>query len=152
MQSAPDDEGPACAMPQAADDEHDHDVDRPADGSDAVAAQRNVEVIAKPGGKGNVPSAPELGHRSRGIRAIEVGHEPNAQHSGGSYRDVGVTRKVAIDLDCKSISCNHEPGTTPRLRMAVDRIDDHRDSVCNNHFFEHAPEHQSQAAVNAVGI
>src|SRR5208282_1513514 len=81
VQRPPDQKGPADAvaqagMPESADQEHDHDVDGAAQRSGAAAAERDVEIVAKPMGERDVPAAtPEFGRAARQIRPAEVLHE-----------------------------------------------------------------------------
>ena len=66
---APDDERPAGAVPEPADEHRQHQVavreERPA----AVAAERDVEVVAQPARERHVPAPPEVGDRRRRVRA-----------------------------------------------------------------------------------
>ena len=50
-------------------------------GKPAVATQRNVDIIAKPGRQANVPPAPKIAKRGGEIRRSEIGHEVEAQQS-----------------------------------------------------------------------
>ncbi len=72
VEQAPDDEGPADSMPQAA-EQHDYD------GVHVVRAlplagtgQGEVKVVAEPVGEGDVPAAPDVGDGDGPIRPIEI--------------------------------------------------------------------------------
>ena len=45
----------------------------------AVSAQGNVEVFLKPGGKGNMPSAPEFRYGRGEIGVVKVFHKVEAE-------------------------------------------------------------------------
>src|SRR5476649_476794 len=72
MEQPPDDEGPRCAMPQSADEHYDHEVDHGACGASAVAADRNIKIVAQKGGERDVPAAPEIREADRGIGEPEI--------------------------------------------------------------------------------
>src|SRR5204862_8105001 len=57
---APDHEVPARAVPQAAEKEHGYQVAVLAAAADAVAAQRDIEVVAEPRRERQVPAPPEI--------------------------------------------------------------------------------------------
>src|SRR4051794_7017259 len=61
MIEAPEDEVPGGAVPEAADRHGEHEVAAGFVSAAAVAAEGNVEVIAEPAGKADVPAGPENG-------------------------------------------------------------------------------------------
>ena len=73
MQGPPDYKCPRRSVPDAAQDEHNHDIENPTHSADPVAAQGNVDIVAKPGGQRDVPAAPELGQARREIRLAKIG-------------------------------------------------------------------------------
>ncbi len=77
-----------------------------------VAAQRNVEVFAQPGGKRNVPAAPEIGYRLGAIRRIKVLGENKSQHQSQPDCHVGIATKIKIDLESVG------DGAEPRLERS----------------------------------
>ncbi len=64
----------------------------------AIAAERNVKVVAQPGRERNVPPAPEIGEPNRRIRKPKVVRQRKPQAKRSSDRSNGVARKVAEDL------------------------------------------------------
>ena len=50
MEKPPKNKGPIGSMPQATEEKHRQQVQVIADGGNAVAPQRDIDVIAKPGG------------------------------------------------------------------------------------------------------
>ena len=74
MDAAPGDEGPVRPVPEPGDEEDDEDI---ADGfglGDARPAEGYIEVVAEPGGEGDVPASPELGDIAGEIGELEVCH------------------------------------------------------------------------------
>ena len=47
-------------MPKAADEKGKHQIKAMTDFPHPVSAQRDIEIIPEPGGKGNMPTAPEF--------------------------------------------------------------------------------------------
>ena len=76
----PEVEVPAGPVPEARERPDDEDIHALADLPAAVAAQGDVDVIPEPGGQGDVPAPPELGHALGDIGVIEVDAELEAQH------------------------------------------------------------------------
>ena len=72
MPHAPENEGPVCAVPEAAEEKDDQFIQTFAQSSAASAAQGDVQVIPKPGGKGYVPSAPEIRNADSNIGILKI--------------------------------------------------------------------------------
>src|SRR5215203_2910740 len=93
---APDDEIPACAVPGAAQQEHDPKIAGGRPEAAAAAAQRNVDVIAEPGRQRHVPPRPELLNRVGGVRIVEVLRKAEAEHARHADRHVGIAGEIEI--------------------------------------------------------
>src|SRR5262245_64705100 len=63
-------------VPRAAHAHGDHQVEALARKTPAVAAERDVDVIADPEGQRHVPPSPELADARREVRMVEVLGEP----------------------------------------------------------------------------
>src|SRR6202140_5796119 len=76
----------------------------------SAAAERNVQVIAKPGAQADVPAAPEI-LKTIGEEGLpEIDHKVEAQQLGASARDIAVTAEVSINLPGKCVrSEQHKP-------------------------------------------
>ena len=81
---------PTCAVPQAADQEGDHDIKSMTDTAHPVAAQRDIDVVSQPAGEGHVPSSPEILDGGRKIGGTEVGRQAYPQDAGGAESDVRI--------------------------------------------------------------
>ena len=66
-------------MPQAAQAHREKQIDARARRSSSAAAQRNVNIVANPRRKRNVPSIPKISHTHRLKWRMEVGGEMEAQ-------------------------------------------------------------------------
>ena len=69
-----------------------------ADGCVSVTAKRDVQVIAPPARKRNVPTAPEFGRALCLVRAVEVLWQTEAHQKCNANGDIRVTRKVGVNL------------------------------------------------------
>ena len=94
MVSAPDDEVPAGAVPQAAEEEDYPEVEVGARGAVAVAAEGDVEVVAHEGPEGDVPAAPELSDAGRGVGVVEVFGETETHDAPQADGHVAVAGEV----------------------------------------------------------
>ncbi len=145
MIQAPEDVVPARAVPEPREQERDEDVARPDPLGRPGAAERDVDVIAKPGGERDVPAPPEVRRRARHVRMIEVLGQLEPQPARRAARDVGVRRKIRVDLDGKS----EDPGPQHFERRVVQRkhlVRDHADVVGDHELLEETPDHQVEAA------
>ena len=98
VERSPDEESPVGSMPEAAHKEDDEGVADARQEGAAAPSQRDVEVIAEPGGEGDVPPSPELCDVAREVGVGEVAHQVDAEEAGGTDGDVGVAGEVAVDL------------------------------------------------------
>src|SRR5215472_13615160 len=108
MPNAPEHERPARAMPEPAQQEHDHEVEITAQPAAPVAAEWNVEVVAEPVGERDVPAAPEFTHRFRDVWIVEVLEDAKPEHAHQPDGHVGIAREVEIDL--QRVAGKPEPG------------------------------------------
>src|SRR5688500_2195455 len=86
-------------MPEPAEDERDHDVDRAPAPAIAIAAERKKDVVAQPARKRDVPARPEFRDADRSERALEVGWETEAEHERRSDRAQRIPCEVAVHLE-----------------------------------------------------
>ena len=96
---APDDERPARAVPQPAEQHREDQVAAHGDRSLARSAERDVEVIAEPARQRDVPTPPEVADRRRGVGRVEVVGEAEPEKQRDADRDVGISAEVRPDLD-----------------------------------------------------
>src|SRR5262245_41350130 len=97
--NAPDHERPRRAVPEAA--EH-HGQEQVAVGEEFAAAastQGNVEVVAEPGRKADMPAAPEILGAGGEVREVEVQRNLEAEAFGDASGHVGVAGEIAVDLE-----------------------------------------------------
>ena len=67
-------------------------------------AKWNVDVVAKPFRQADMPSPPEIAGICGKIWHVEVQPQPKPEQPSAAPRDVGVTGKVAINLEREGIT------------------------------------------------
>ena len=72
MIKPPEDKRYSSPMPHSGKEKYDKQVSIGACRAFAISSQRNIDIIAKPGRQGNMPSVPEFLHRTSCIRIIEI--------------------------------------------------------------------------------
>ena len=98
VHAAPGHEVQTGSVPKSA-NEHRHDeVHVRTNLSLAVAAHRDVDVVAYPRRKRHVPAMPELADAGAHVRRIEVLREVEAQQQGYTDGHIAIAREVAINL------------------------------------------------------
>ena len=85
-------------MPEARQRPDHKEVQKPSGHAHAVAAERDIDIVAEEGGQRHVPAAPEVGDRAGDIGIIEVFRIVEAEHPAHADRHVGIGREVEIDL------------------------------------------------------
>ena len=148
VQRTPHNEGDAGAVPDAAHDENNHDVQIFARLPPAVAAERDVDVIAEPVGERLMPAAPEIGDARGKIRAVKILAHLVAQHLRGADRYFGVAREVAVNLESvqDSRQNNHSPGVISG--RGIDRVYDNCHPVSEHELQEEAPDHAQETVTH----
>ena len=116
VNSTPDNKIPRRAVPRAAEQHHKCQVDVSASSPTAISTEWNIEIIAQPTRKRDMPPPPELRNRFSTVRGIKVFGKSKSKHQPQTDRHVGITAKIEIDL--KRIS-NY---TIPRLKCTNDTI------------------------------
>src|SRR5687768_16549048 len=90
MQQSPPKKRPRRTMPKSTEREHQQYVNGPAGPSVTVAAQRQINVIAEPVRKRNVPASPKFTQAGRRVGPIKISHQRNPEQSGRSAGNVTV--------------------------------------------------------------
>ena len=96
MIGSPDDEVPVGSMPEPGEQEGTHDIHQYAWFTAAIASKRYVDIIAKPGGQGNVPAVPEGNRITRKVGMVEISAYINAKCSCRAPCDIRIGREVGI--------------------------------------------------------
>ena len=72
MDDPPDDEGIVGAVPEAAEQKDQEDIDLGSDLSPAVSAQGEIYVLSEESGQGDMPALPEIVNGERPVRGVEI--------------------------------------------------------------------------------
>ncbi len=148
---SPSNERPVRPVPKSADEENNQSVAHNLPLAAPAAAERDVDVVAKPGGERNMPSAPELCHIAREIREGEVSHQPKAEQPCRPDCNIGVSREVSVDLEGEQ-NATHKQRNAALVRViAPNLIHDGGAVVGNDHFLEKSPQNLT-ATVHSLSI
>ena len=129
-------------MPQTAEGEGEQHKQALPGRSPPVAPQRDVYILPKPAGQGDVPPLPKLGDRAGKIGPLEVGHQLYAHHSSTAPGNVGVTAEIAVNLNGKGTSSQHQRTALVAARIFVHRVYNQQSQLIrNHHFLEETPGH-----------
>ena len=145
MYSAPRHKVPSGAVPQSAQQKHDHNgKDLPAQ-SASVSAQGYIYVICEPSGQADMPSAPKVPDRDGGVRPVEILHQVDAQKRGASAGNVRIAGEIAVDLDAKQKHSQNDIRTGGTARIAEHLIHIGCEIVGNDDFFEKTRQQEPDA-------
>ena len=144
VNAAPEHIVPACAVPQAADQEGDHDVECMPDASHPVSSQRDIDIVSQPAGKGDMPSSPEILNGRSKIGGTEVGGQADAQNSGGTKSDIRISREVAVKLNGIEKGGKNQCKAGEGCQIAINLVHIDGKPVRQHQLLEKSPGHQLQ--------
>ena len=78
-------------MPESADQENDKGISDAHPFAAAAASQRDIEVIAEPGGQRNMPSAPEFGNIPGEIGESKITEQIYPEQAGRADSNIGIS-------------------------------------------------------------
>ena len=149
VMDAPDHEGPVRAMPKPADEKDETEIAVSLGCGAAIAAERDVEIVAQPLRQADVPAAPELGDRARPIGQTEIARERKAERDAKPDRHVRVAGEIEIDLD--RVGRKPEPGfgEARQHRLVEHGFGQARDLVGDQHLLRKTDDEDAQARRDA---
>ena len=152
VQQSPEQEQPARAVPQAARQEHDHQVDAGAHCAFAAAAQREIDVVRQEARERHVPALPELADVQALVRRIEVERQLDVEHQRHARGHVAVAGEVEVQLE--GVAQRHKPRLrgVERLRGAKARLHGHAERVRDDDLLEQAQRERVEARGEVVEV
>ena len=96
---SPQNEIPACTVPQSRKEPHDEQVYDHSGFSLAVTSQRNIYVFSEPYAEGYMPTSPEVGHTVGNVGIVEILAEGETKHFSQTYCHIGITGKIKVDME-----------------------------------------------------
>ena len=109
VQSAPDHKSPARAVPQSAQQHGGHQIHIAMRAALAVAAQRDIQIVAQETRQRDVPAPPEFDDVDRLVGRVEIEWQEDAEHARQADCHIRIAGKVEIQLQRVA------QRTTPRL-------------------------------------
>lgn len=73
----------------------------------AVAAKRDVDVVADEAREGHMPFSPKALDICGEVGEVEVFRDSKSETTGTADRDVGVIGEVTVDLDAEKYYCHN---------------------------------------------
>ena len=150
VEQAPEDKIPLSAVPQSGREENDQKVQNGAERSPAVPSQRDIEIIAEPVGKGNVPAPPEFADGLGAVGQVKVFPEGKTERFRQSDSHIGIAGEIEIDLQC--VKNRRRPAKDGRQfadGTLQDLIDREAERVCQQDLF---PQSVTEALQAGDGI
>ena len=99
---------PGCAVPKAAHQKNDHQIDIMAHLSMAAPPQGNIQIIAEPAGQAHVPAPPEVRKAGSHKGRVEVFQKIEAQNACAANGNIAAARKIHIQLHTKDQNCQQQ--------------------------------------------
>ena len=108
QKACPEQKIPVRAVPDAGQHPDDEEVAQSLCFSAAASAKGDVDVVAEPGAKRHMPSAPEVRHGQGNIRMIEIIRQLESQHETEALCHEGIAVKIKIKL--QAVGDKRHPG------------------------------------------
>ena len=89
---------PVSTVPEAGQRPYGKQIENVPCGRAPVAAERDVHIVAEPGGQRDMPAAPELGDRLADVRIVEVFEELETEHLAETDRHIRVAGEIEVNL------------------------------------------------------
>src|SRR5882724_3603606 len=149
MQRSPNCESPGRAMPNPGKQKCQEEISVSIERSTTVSTQGDVNVIAKPTRKADVPARPEFPQSGGQIRIVEVQNQIEAHHLGHAARHIGVTAEIKKYLPTERHGGGDERRRAECLWVFINSLDIERKVVGQRHFFEKANQ-KKRGAIGKV--
>lgn len=140
MVETPKEESPVGAMPKTADEKDDEGVAEDFALRDTATAEGDIDIVAEPGGEGDVPTAPEFGDVATEIGYVEIATQLKTKEFGTAYGTIAIAREIAVDLDSKEEGSQPKRGGAGLSEIVPNRVDIPTTTVGDDHFLEESPE------------
>lgn len=147
VQESPKNKGQIGTVPQPAEQHGEHVIFVGAEFALAVSAERDVEVIAQPRRKRDMPARPEFTETPGEIRRSEVLREMVAHHPSQPDGDVRIPRKVAVNLERVENHPDEQVHGAKGFGRVKTLIHKGRERIGDGYFFEKAPQHTAKAGM-----
>src|ERR1051325_7203581 len=133
-------------MPDSRDEERDEQIAISLEGPAPTAAERDVDVIAKPGGKADVPARPEFAQAGGEVGVVEIEDQMETHDLGDAPGHVGVAAEIKKDLPAKSHRGQYKRRRAARPGIVVDPLGVERKIVGEGQLLEESNQEQRCAA------
>ena len=148
----PEQEEPARAMPKAAEQKDDHQVDAGARQPLPAAAEREIDVGGQEAGERDMPPLPKFADVEALVRRIEVDRNLDVEHQPHAGRHIAVAGKIEIELE--GVADGDEPRfrRVERQRVGKARLDRDGERIGDHHLFHQTAREGIQAGGEMIEV
>ena len=136
---SPENEVPACSVPESGKTPDNQKVDGTSAGTFPVSAEWNIDIITEESSEGNMPSVPEFFNGTGDVRVIKVFIVVKTNHKSHTDCHVGIGGKIKINLQCIEQHTNPQTGCrnlgNVTCKCRNQSICNRCTTVCQNCFF-----------------
>ena len=152
VHDTPENKGPRRAVPQTAEKEGEEKVAEHPFLAFSVAAQRDIQIVAEPARKRDVPAPPEILDIRGLVWRIEVPRQFDPEHEGTADGHVAVAREIEVQLE--SVAERTKDGFTEsqRRRNIEDIVHKRRKIIRHKHLLGEADAQHDKAAIEIFPV
>ncbi len=152
MDGAPEDVGQTAAVPEAAHQKGEEEIQAAPPLRHPVAAERDVDIVPEPGGQGDMPAAPKFLDGKGEVWAFEVNRKLYAEKLCTADGNVRIPRKIAVDFDSEHHRDNDKHKAHIAVCIVVNFIHRGGEHIRDHQLFKISPGHQLEAVGHIVVI
>ena len=148
----PEQEEPARAMPQAAEQEDDHQIDAGARQPFPTAAEREIDIGGQKAGERDMPPLPEFADVEALVRRIEIDRDFDVEHQPHAGRHIAVAGKIEVELE--GVADGDKPGLrrVERQRVGKTRLDRDGERIGDGHLLDQTARESVQAGGEMIEV
>ena len=152
VRRTPEHEGPGRAVPESAQEKGEEKVRQHSGEAFAVAAQRNVQIVAQPTGQGDVPATPEVLNVGGLVGRVEVLRQVNVEEERAADGHVAVSGKVEVQLQGVGDAAQQGLGEGQGFGHVEAVVDDGREVVGNERLLGETDAQHDQTVIDVFPV
>src|SRR6267143_4081796 len=153
MDGTKDDKSPICAVPETGENHGDKEIARGLPLAMRASAERNIQIITKPGTQADVPATPEILKTIGEEGLAEIDHKVETQQLSAASGNIAVTAEIPVDLPGECVGPKeYKPEVCGAELSAEDRICQNRTIVCDHALADETRENQHYAIEKSIGV
>src|SRR4029077_16430513 len=137
MDCAEYDKRPIGAVPQPRQNHGDQQISRSLPRPVGAAAERNVQVVTKPGAQTDMPTPPESLKAVRQERLPKIDHETKTQQLRTPTCNVAVAAEVSVHLPGECVGSDQHNPEIGLAKLTAERSIGQESTIVRNHALPH---------------